>query len=695
MSSQELLFEIGTEEIPAGYIGPALEYMASFLEQELAELGLAFQEAQTMGTPRRLTVAVIGLESRQRDRREECIGPPRKAGFDEAGNPTQAALGFARSRGVTVEDLKVVQTDKGEYLMAVQEIPGRPTLELLAPLLTRLLETLPFPKSMRWARSRLAFARPLQWLLALFGPDVVPMEIEGIQSGNRSRGHRFMAPQWFTVKDLASYREELAKRQVIVDPVQRRKMVEDAVSRAVAERVGNGEGRPFLDPALVETVTNLVEIPWGVCGTFDEKFLRLPREVLVTSMREHQKYFPVQNEQGQLLPLFVAVNNTGIQDQAMAASGHERVLRARLEDALFFFNEDRKIPLARRVEQLSGIVFQRRLGTMAEKVARMERLTGWLAERLIPDQANEAARAAHLAKADLLTEMVGEFPSLQGVIGGEYARLDGENNSVALAVREHYMPVRAGGDLPSEPLGAVVGLADRLDTLVGCFAIGEKPTGNKDSFGLRRQAIGLINLIRGFSFSLSLRQAAQEALAAYEDNLALDQAVVDEVLDFVRLRFENELAGSGIDSGVIEAVTSADFDDLQDCLLRIEALDRIREQEIFRVLSGSFRRIRNITRENSGTVVDEPLLREEAEQDLYRVVVSVRERALPLIRDQRYDEALEIMLLIKEPVDRFFDEVMVMAEEDELRRNRLNLLTILRDLVLRVGDISRVHGESR
>jgi glycyl-tRNA synthetase beta chain len=689
----ELVFEIGTEEIPAGYIAPALAFMADYLRDQLAELDLEHGDIQTAGTPRRLTVMVAGLPDKQEDRRRESIGPARQAGFDEDGNPTRAALGFARSRGLEVDDLQIVTTPKGEYLMAIEEIPGRSALELLAELLPTLVEKIPFPKSMHWADGSLSFARPIQWLLALFSGQLIPFAIEGIASDTKSCGHRFMAPEFFPVRDFTSYKKDLEKRFVLVDPAVRRQKVVEEVERAVRASSAGNTGRPLFDEGLVDTVTNLVEIPWGVCGRFDEKFLALPDEVLITSMREHQKYFPVVDDRDVLLPFFVAVNNTGIEDRSMAASGHERVIRARLEDAFFFFSEDRKKSLADRVDELSGIVFQQKLGTMADKTRRMVRLAGLLADQLLPDEKEDVQRAALLAKADLLTEMVGEFPSLQGVIGREYALLDGENKSVARAIAEHYMPVRSGSELPGSLIGALVGIADRLDTLAGCFAIGERPSGNKDAFGLRRQAIGLINIIRGLDLSFSLREVTGRALSGYEGVVETSPDLVDEILAFIRLRFENELIAGGLAQEVVQAATSVDFDDLRDCLLRIEALDAIRRQEAFVVLSGSFKRIRNITRDNSATEVDEALLEEPAELELYRIVQQVSAQALPLMEEQRYEEALQALLQMKEPVDTFFDKVMVMAEEPDLRRNRLNLLTGLREIVLRVGDISRMHVE--
>ena len=689
----ELVFEIGTEEIPAGYIKPALAFMASFLKQELAGLELAHGAIRTAGTPRRLTVAVEDLPERQEDRSKEYIGPARQAGFDAEGNPTKAALGFARSRGLAVEELQVVETDKGEYLMAVEQIPGKPTTELLTELLPSLIENIPFPKSMRWANSTLSFARPIQWLLALFGGQVIPFAVEGIDSGNQSCGHRFMAPDFFPVKDFTAYKQDLEKRFVLVDPEKRRRKVLEEVEQAVRESSAGGQAHPLVDEGLVDIVTNLVEIPWGVCGRFDEKFLVLPDEVLITSMREHQKYFPVVDDQKSLLPFFVAVNNTGIEDRAMAASGHERVIRARLEDALFFFNEDKKKRLADRVDDLTGIVFQQKLGTMADKTNRIVRLAGLLADRLLPAEKEHVERAALLAKADLLTEMVGEFPSLQGVIGREYALLDGEEACVAQAIAEHYMPIRSGSALPGALHGALVGIVDRIDTLVGCFGIGQRPSGNKDVFGLRRQAIGLINIIRGLDLSFSLREMLEQALAGFADVFEAEPGLIDEVLAFIRLRFENELIAGGTAQEVAQAATTVDFDDLRDCLLRIKALDAIRRQEAFVVLSGAFKRIRNITKDNTATDIDESLLQEPAEVELYRVVRGVSDQALPLMEAQRYEEALQVLLQMKEPVDTFFDEVMVMAEEPELRRNRLNLLTRLRELVMRVGDISRMHVE--
>jgi glycyl-tRNA synthetase beta chain len=689
----ELLFEIGTEEIPAGYIQPALESLAAGAAKKLEALELSFGAVRTYGTPRRLTLIVDELQSRQADRRQEHVGPSKKAGYDDGGNLTKAAIGFARSKGCDPSLLQVVETPKGEYLMVVEDVKGQETAALLPALLESLIRELVFPKSMKWADYSITFARPIQWLAALYDGAVLPVQVEGVECGRTSRGHRFLAPAQFELTGASTYLDDLRARFVIADPMERREMVVKEVQRAVREVSGVAGAAPILHEGLLDTVTNLVEYPYGVCGRFDEKFLQLPEETLVTSMREHQKYFPVAGSDGTLLPLFVAVNNTKIDDLSLAASGHQRVLRARLEDGLFFYNDDRKRPLADRCPELQGIVFQNKLGTMLAKSERMIKLAGFLAQTIAPDLKEDVKRVATLAKADLLTAMVGEFPSLQGIMGRVYALHDAEKPEIAQAIEEHYLPVRAGGEIPRSLLGALVGIADRLDTLVGCFAIGEKPTGNKDAFGLRRQAFVLISIIKGLQIAFSLREMVMAALRGYEGGVDQNLGVVGEVMDFIRLRFENDLVADGLPQELVEAATSVGFDNVVDCLKRIEALDQIRSQESFRVLAGSFKRIRNIVKDNTTTEVNGALLSEAAEQQLFAALTDVRAKARPLIDRQEYCGALDALLEMKEPVDQFFDKVMVMVEDKSVRQNRLNLLTAFGELVLSVGDISRMHVE--
>jgi glycyl-tRNA synthetase beta chain len=689
----ELLFEIGTEEIPAGYIQPALQFLEENAGRHFRELGLAYGTVKSMGTPRRLALAVYDLQEKQPDRIVEHIGPSRKAGFDEQGNPSRAAIGFARSRGLAVGDLAVTVTPKGEYLVAVEQVQGRETRELLPGFLGALVRGIPFPKSMRWGEGKITFARPIQWLLALLDGEVIDLAVDDTQAGAMTSGHRFMDPGRLPITGCRQYVELLRERNVLVEPGERREAVVREVRRAVEQWTGVAGAMPVLDEELIDTVTNLVEVPWGVCGTFDPRFLELPREVLITSMREHQKYFPVAGSNGKLLPMFVAVNNTLVDDRKLAASGHQRVLRARLEDALFFFREDKKRKLADRYPDLAGIVFQNRLGTMLEKSERVAVLAGILAGMIVPHREEHVVRAAKLAKCDLLTEMVGEFPSLQGIIGREYAYLDGEPAEVAEAVYEHYMPVRAGGELPDNIIGAIVGMADRLDTLAGCFAIGEKPTGTTDPFGLRRQALGLLHIMRGHQVHVSLVDLIRQALEGYRSSVGIVDGVAEQVLDFIRLRFENDVISSGTKAEVVAAATSVGFDDVTDCMARVRALEAIRAREEFTVLTGSFKRIRNIIKDNRDTTIDDGLFTDEAEKVLYATLLGVKSEVAPFLENRQYEKALAVMLQMKEPVDRFFDNVMVMTENEAVRLNRLNLLTALGELVLRVGDISRMHLE--
>lgn len=687
--AHELLLEIGTEEIPAGYIMPALASLQATMNRKLTELGLAHGGTEAMATPRRFTLCVRDLIDRQPDRTEEVLGPPKKAAFDQNGRPTKAATGFAQSKGVTVDAIEVVATARGEYIMVRVEQPGKSTEELLAALLPELIIATPFPKSMRWGTGRASFARPIQWLLALYGGKPLRFAIDGLESGNRTFGHRFMAPHAIFPADFASYREALRDAQVLVDPAERRAAVQTEIARA-AQSVG---GHILPDEELIDTVANLVEKPHAICGTFEERFLALPREVLITSMREHQKYFAVVDADGRLLPHFVAVNNTRVKDDKLGADGHQRVIRARLEDAFFFFKEDQHRTLADRAADLSGVVFQAKLGTLRDKTERVVRLAGELAQVLAPAEMETVQRAALLAKADLLTSMVGEFPSLQGSVGRDYALLNGENPAVAAAIVEHYLPLRAGGELPRANAGAIVGIADRLDTLAGCFGIGQKPTGTADPFGLRRQALGLLHIILAKDFSLPLARWVDRALALYGDRLAESgESARASVVEFIRGRFSNDLTGQGIPVEAVEAVVAVAFDDAADCRRRIEALMAISAQPAFALLAGAFKRVNNIIKDNADTLVKEEFLSEPAERTLFAALEKTEAAAAPFIASGDYEKALALILQMKEPVDTFFDKVMVMVDDEAVRRNRLALLTAIAQLFRKVGDFSKMYA---
>jgi len=688
----ELLFEIGTEEIPAGYIMPALAQLEKILGERLTALALPYSTLRTAATPRRLTVSIGGLAERQPDRQEEILGPPKKAAFAQDGQPTQAALGFAKKNGVEVEALQILATPKGEYLMVRVEQAGRPTSDLLAELLPEVVTSLNFPKSMRWGAGRTSFARPIQWLLAVYGGKTVPFTLDTITSTNTTCGHRFMARGPFPASGYSDYVETLRTAQVMVEPQERR----DAVLAEITKAAQQAGGTILPDDELVDTVCNLVEKPFAICGAFEERFLALPREVLITSMREHQKYFAVVDAAGKLMPNFIAVNNTDTRDAKLAADGHQRVIRARLEDAFFFFKEDQRKTLADRVEDLTGVIFQHKLGTMLDKTRRVTTLAGLLAKKLAPEHLAHVERGALLAKTDLLTDMVGEFPTLQGAIGHDYALLGGETAEVATAIREHYLPVRAGGALPASIPGALVGMADRLDSITGCFGIGQTPTGTADPFGLRRLSLGLLHIINAMGFRLSLAEFVDEALTLHGDRLTVSRADARRnVLDFIKGRFSNDLTGQGIPAEAVEAVTSISFDDPVDCKRKIKALMAISGQEAFPVLAGAFKRVINIIKDNSETSVQPKLLSEPAEQKLHEAYLAVSREATPLLEAGDYKKALGVILKMKEPVDTFFEEVMVMAEDEKVRANRLNLLTAIAQLFLRIGDFSKMNAISQ
>lgn len=686
---RDLLFEIGTEEIPAGYLQPAYRQISEKFSKKAKGLRIAHGEVKVMGTPRRLTLIAKEVAETQEDIKEELLGPSKKAAYDSDGNFTKAAEGFARSKGVEPADLQTVDTPKGEYLMLIREVAGKESLALLPAMLEEIIQELSFAKSMRWGANTLTFARPIQWILALFGGEIIPFTYGGIVASNLTGGHRFHANKMFEVDSVPAYLEQLEQNKVIVDPVKRRAKVVEEIKAALQTNKNLSGGEVAVDEALVDTVTNLVEDPVGVCGTFDEKFLKLAPEVLITSMREHQKYFPVVDENGALMPGFVAVNNTTVNDPEVTRKGHERVLRARLEDALFFFNGDRQTSLEERAKGLDGIIFQAKLGTMLEKKNRMVKLVNLIAEQVVPACIDDVSRAALLCKADLLSDMVGEFPSLQGVMGAAYAAADNESDEVVLAIKEHYMPKRSGAAVPSSDAGAILALADRIDSLSGCFGIGLVPTGTADPFALRRITLAILHIVEDKGYQLSLKEIISKALALYGNKVNGSGDTVDSVIAFVKGRFKNDRLGKGESSGAVDAVLAVSFDDVNDCLSRITAMTEIYKEPSFAVLASSYKRIRNIIKDNDATVVTESLLTDAAEKDLFRLFSTISPQVSEAVARGEYKKALTLMLEMKQPLDSFFDKVMVMADDPVVKENRLNLLTGLGELILQVGDISK------
>ncbi|BCS52601.1 glycine--tRNA ligase subunit beta [Geobacter sp. SVR] len=686
MSAKELFLEIGSEEIPAGFIPRAMAEMEAIITRELTNARLSFEEVKSLGAPRRLALVVRGLPDVQPDAEITATGPSRKAAYDADGKPTKAAEGFARGQGVDVSELKIITTEKGEYLSVTKQENGRPTHLILAEILPKLIAEIPFRKSMRWGNLDVRFARPIHWIVALFDGSVVPFSFGTIQSGAVSRGHRFMANTPFPVRDYAHYLEECERHFVIPDPERRKEIIRRETHR-VAEASG---GRLLPDEGLLEEVTYLAEYPSAVAGTFSAEFLKVPKEVLITSMRSHQRYFSIVDAGGKLLPGFITVNNTLTEDPSVVVKGNERVLRARLSDARFFFEEDQKVKLATRVEALKSVVYQQKLGTSYEKMERFRGLAEDLANDLNGAVKAQASEAAYLCKADLVSGMVGEFPEVQGIMGREYALLEGIDPAVANAIAEHYMPTQAGGELPASDIGAFVSIADKLDSICGCFCVGLIPTGSADPYALRRAALGIINIILDKGYRLSLSAYVDKALTSLAPRMTRPyEAVQGDIMEFFRGRFVNLLAEQH-PADAVDAAVAAGFDDLVDVAARIAALSEFKAHPDFDPLTVAFKRIGNIIKEGLDAPVDPALFQDPAEGDLYKAAMAVKASTEGLISSGAWLDALVEIATLRGPVDHFFDKVMVMAEDPRVRENRLALLTAIARMFGKISDFSRI-----
>ncbi|WP_298267613.1 glycine--tRNA ligase subunit beta [Geobacter sp.] len=684
--SKELFLEIGTEEIPAGFLPRAMADMEALIAKELESARLTFGEIKTYATPRRLALAVQGLPAVQPDAEITALGPAKNIAFGPDGTPTRAAEGFARGQGVDVSALQLVTTDKGEYVAAVKQESGRPVPDLLAEILPRLVASIPFRKSMRWADFDVRFARPVHWIVALFDGIVVPFAFGAVQSGNVSRGHRFMANQPFPVRDFAHYLEECERHFVIPDPERRKETIRREIHR-VAKTAG---GHLLPDEGLLDEVTFLCEYPSAVHGTFSPEFLKVPREVLITSMRSHQRYFSIVDGEGRLMPGFITINNTLTEDPSVVVKGNERVLRARLSDARFFFEEDQKVSLETRAESLKNVVYQQKLGTSFEKMERFRALAEGLAELLNPAVKAKTSRAAFLCKADLVTGMVGEFPEVQGIMGREYALIEGEDAEVAAAIAEHYLPTQAGGELPASDIGAFVSMADKLDTICGCFGVGLIPTGSADPYALRRSALGIINIVLDKGYRLSLEAQVDRALGLLAARLTRPAAEVKgDVLEFFRGRFVNLMADRyPVDA--VDAAVAAGCADLVDAAARIAALAEFKNRPDFEPLAVAFKRVCNIVKEGIDRPVDAALFQEPAEGELHRALLAVRADVEARTAAGDYLAALSGIAALKGAVDDFFDKVMVMAEDERVRLNRLALLTGIARLFGKIADFAKI-----
>lgn len=708
----DLLFEIGCEEIPAGMIAKAAQELKAILARQLSASGLvdeptAEESIETFGAPRRLVAIAKNVRLRQEDVRREVTGPPKSIAYDNLGEPTRAAMSFAEKQGIPLSKLSVVNTPKGEYLAAKHVIPGKPAAEILAKDLPEAIHEISWPRSMYWTTADSPrFIRPIRWIVALLDGKVVPFTFAGVRSGNRTDAHRFLGRRVVPVTGPRDYEAKLKKNFVLCRPAVRRKKIETELNGLPARK----SLRTHADPALLDLVGYLNEYPTAILGNFDPAFLSLPEEILITVMRGHQKYFAVENRAGDLAPHFIAVINLPSDPKGLVRAGHERVLRARFADAQFFWETDQKHRLGDYLPRLAAVTYERRLGSYAEKVERMRWLARWLAEQWFSGGVARADvagsdRAAELAKCDLVTEMVREFPELQGIVGGLYARAQGEPEEIAWAVYDHYKPLGLDDPLPRNLTGCAVALADKLDSLVACFAVGAIPSGSSDPFALRRAALGIIKIILDKDLPLSLSAAITAAARSLKEHAPKIQAsaeVEKQVLDFLldRARYIlRERRGFAYDE--INAAFAAGADDLGDAVQRVSALKAIRNTKNFAPLAASFKRIRNILEKSAGKEskaqgalqVRRELLREVPELQLHTAAQRIAEEASRLKKEKKYRVALEKISELRPAVDHFFDKVLVMSEDEELRRNRIALLGSLLKEFSTIADFSELGAE--
>jgi glycyl-tRNA synthetase beta chain len=686
VKTRDLLIEIGTEELPPKSLYTLAEdFERAFLE-ELMKAELAFGKVHRYATPRRLALLIRDLPLQQPDRRKEWRGPALNLAFDREGKPTKAALGFAHSHGVEISDLQTLKTDKGAWLMHVSLEPGAITAALIPKLLATTLANLPIPKRMRWGNRDDEFVRPVHWLVLLLGDAVIPVTLFGVSAGRDTRGHRFHHPDPLYIPEPVAYADLLAAEGKVIADFNKRREIIRQQAETIARKAG---GRALIDANLLDEVTSLVEWPVALLGNFEQRFLDVPAEALITTMQDNQRYFPVTDMAGQLMPHFITVANLESRDPHQVLAGNERVIRPRFSDAEFFWLQDRKHPLANHREALKQVVFQQRLGSLYEKSERVAKLARFIATR---SNANPvwAERAARLFKCDLLTQMVQEFPELQGIMGRYYARHDGEAKEVAQALEEHYRPRFAGDALPHTPTGMTIALAERLDTLVGIFAIGQPPSGNKDPFALRRAALGVLRILIEGELDLDLEELLEQAAKFFDAGLKAEPAI-EPVFDFIMERLRSYYQEQGIRPDTVEAVLSCRPTCPLDCERRIRALARFRTLPEAQSLAAANKRIRNILKQVEGTLpfkIRPDFLREEAEQILAGRLAELSSEVIPFMEAGLYSEALTRLAALREPVDSFFDHVMVMTEEMNLRNNRIALLNELESLFLRIADFS-------
>ncbi|RDV24775.1 glycine--tRNA ligase subunit beta [Alteromonas aestuariivivens] len=685
MRTENLLIELGTEELPPKALKDLGSSFAIHMQAALEGAELAFENITWYAAPRRLAVYVSGLVESQQDKLVEKRGPAVNAAFDEQGNPTRAALGWAQGNGISIEQAERLVTEKGEWLLHKAHVPGQSVNDLLESLLHQAVSKLPIPKPMRWGSHATQFIRPVHTLCVLYGNEVIPVNALGQASGRRILGHRFHGESWFDLDHADNYLPALKQHYVVADFHERAEVIRERLESTADSLTLKAD----YNTALLEEIASLVEWPVVMTASFDEAFLQVPKEALIYTMKDDQKYVPLLKSNGSLANTFLFVSNIESLDPSQVISGNERVIRPRLADAEFFFNTDKKVTLESRLESLGTVLFQKQLGTLKDKSERISALAAFIADQIGTDS-DQSARAGLLAKTDLMSNMVMEFPDVQGVMGKYYALHDGESEQVAQALYEQYLPRFAGDELPSHPVSAAVALADKLDTLVGIFGIGQLPKGDKDPFALRRAAIGVLRIIVELSLPLDLDTLVSKAIEVYGDKLTNGECQT-QVVDFVLGRFVAMLQDQGINIDVIQAVAARRPTRPADYAARISAVAMFKTHETAEALAAANKRVANILAKNnveSDAVVSELLLGEAAEVALYKALTEAKDIVNAAAASQDYAAVLTKLATLRDPIDNFFDHVMVMADDEQVRSNRLALLALLRQLFLTTADIS-------
>lgn len=681
-----LLLEIGVEELPSRFGQTTLDQIENNLSKLLKEERINFDNIEKYATPRRLTFVIKNLADKATDLEEEVKGPAKKIAVDADGNFTKPALGFMKSKGLDPENVYFKQLGNAEYLFGTIKQEGKHTSEVLKNIVPEAIKNVTFPKAMRWGGKNMRFARPIRWMVALLNNEVLDIDLEGIKSSNITRGHRFLGEKEFEVNSVEEYFEKLDKNFVVLDQHKRKEMIRKQAIE-VAKSLG---GEVELDEDLLEEITFLVEYPTAFYGEFDEEYVKLPKEVVTTPMKEHQRYFPVLKD-GKLLPNFIAVRNGDSNRIDLVKAGNEKVLRARLADALFFYHEDTKKPLESFVDKLQTVVFQAKLGTVYDKTLRIEKLSQVILNELNMTESKEnTLRAAKLCKADLVTNMVFEFTELQGIMGRDYAQVSGENEEVCQGIFEHYLPRFAGDILPETNTGIALSIADKLDSIAGFFAIGIKPSGSQDPYALRRQALGILSILLDRKLSVNLNNLINAALDNYSNLEFNKEEVASQIVEFFVERVKNLFKDLGIRYDVIDAVLNNNLDDISDIHTRALELNRwLQKDELVEMLT-AFNRVSTLAEKATTDIVKEDLLKEDAEIKLYNGFKEIKSNVESLLLDKKYNEALDAFATLRPLVDNLFDNVMVMDKDEAIKENRLGLLKQIYSTMLTICDLSKI-----